>query len=85
MAYDLVIRGGTLVDGSGAPRFTADVGIKDGMIAEIGRITSAASHTIEADGLIVSPGFITSSRSRETFSRYAGSFLSNFSSRTRRA
>ena len=58
MAYDLVIRGGTLVDGSGAPRFTADVGIKDGMIAEIGRITSAASHTIEADGLIVSPGFI---------------------------
>lgn len=58
MAYDLVIRGGTLVDGSGAPRFTADVGIKDGMIAEIGRITSAASHTIDADGLIVSPGFI---------------------------
>ncbi|WP_425065465.1 N-acyl-D-amino-acid deacylase family protein [Reyranella sp.] len=58
MAYDLVIRGGTLVDGSGAPRFTADVGIKDGMIAEIGRITSAASQTIDADGLIVSPGFI---------------------------
>ena len=58
MAYDLVIRGGTVVDGSGAKRFTADVGIKDGMIAEVGRITSAASRTIDADGLIVSPGFI---------------------------
>ena len=58
MAYDLVIRGGTVVDGSGARRFTADVGIKDGMIAEIGRITSTASPTIDADGLIISPGFI---------------------------
>jgi N-acyl-D-aspartate/D-glutamate deacylase len=58
MAYDLVIRGGTVVDGSGAARVTADVGIKDGMIAEVGRITSAAARTIDADGLIVSPGFI---------------------------
>jgi N-acyl-D-amino-acid deacylase len=58
MAHDLVIRGGTVVDGSGAKRFTADVGIKDGMIAEIGRITSTAARTIDADGLIVSPGFI---------------------------
>ena len=58
MTHDLVIRGGTIVDGSGAKRFTADIGIKDGMIAEVGRITSAASRTIDADGLIVSPGFI---------------------------
>lgn len=58
MAHDLVIRGGTVVDGSGAKRFTADVGIKDGMIAEIGRITSTAARAIDADGLIVSPGFI---------------------------
>ena len=58
MAHDLVIRGGTVVDGSGAKRFAADVGIKDGMIAEIGRITSTAARTIDADGLIVSPGFI---------------------------
>lgn len=58
MAYDLVIRGGTVVDGSGAQRFTADVGIREGRIAEVGRITSPASRTIEADGLIVSPGFI---------------------------
>lgn len=58
MAYDLVIRGGTVVDGSGTQRFTADVGIRDGRIAEVGRITSAASRTIDADGLIVAPGFI---------------------------
>jgi N-acyl-D-amino-acid deacylase len=58
MAHDLVIRGGTVVDGSGAQRFTADVAIKDGKIAEIGRVTAPASKTIDADGLIVSPGFI---------------------------
>ncbi len=58
MAHDLVIRGGTLVDGSGTRRFTADVGIRDGMIAEVGRITATAGRTIDADGLIVSPGFI---------------------------
>lgn len=58
MAHDTVIRGGTVVDGSGARRFTADVGIKDGKIAEIGRITAPAAKTIDADGLIVSPGFI---------------------------
>lgn len=58
MTHDLVIRGGTVIDGSGAKRFTADIGIKDGTIAEVGRITSTASRTIDADGLIVSPGFI---------------------------
>ncbi len=58
MPHDLVIRGGTVVDGSGKQRFTADVGIKDGMIAEVGRITAPAARTIDADGLIVSPGFI---------------------------
>ncbi|MBN9087067.1 MAG: amidohydrolase family protein [Reyranella sp.] len=58
MALDLVIRGGTVVDGSGKPRFTADIGIKDGRIAEIGKVTTAAARTLDADGLIVSPGFI---------------------------
>ena len=58
MALDLVIRGGTVVDGSGKPRFGADVGIKDGRIVEIGRVSATPTRTIDADGLIVSPGFI---------------------------
>ena len=58
MALDLVIRGGTVVDGSGKPRFGADLGIKDGRIVEIGRITAKAARTLDADGLIVAPGFI---------------------------
>lgn len=58
MALDTVIRGGTVVDGSGKARFTGDIGIKDGRIVEIGKVTTAASRTLDADGLIVSPGFI---------------------------
>ena len=58
MGLDLLIRNGTVVDGSGAARYRADVGITDGRIAEIGRIRSAAARTIDAEGLIVAPGFI---------------------------
>ena len=58
MSLDLLIRGGTVIDGSGGKRFVADVGISNGRIAKIGRITDAATRTIDADGLIVSPGFI---------------------------
>src|SRR5438876_10043708 len=58
MALDLLIRGGTIVDGSGAARYPGDVGIRSGRIVEIGRIRSAAERTIDADGLIVAPGFI---------------------------
>ena len=58
MALDTVIRGGTVVDGSGKPRFSADIGIKDGRIVEIGKVTTPAARTLDADGLIVSPGFI---------------------------
>jgi N-acyl-D-aspartate/D-glutamate deacylase len=58
MALDLVIKNGTVVDGSGGPRYRADVGIKDGRIVEIGRISAAAERAIAADGLIVAPGFI---------------------------
>jgi N-acyl-D-aspartate/D-glutamate deacylase len=58
MALDLVIRGGSVVDGSGKPRFGADVGIKDGRIVEIGKVSGTAARTIDADGLIVAPGFI---------------------------
>jgi N-acyl-D-aspartate/D-glutamate deacylase len=58
MGLDLLIKNGTVVDGSGAARYRADVGIKDGRIAEIGRIRSATTLTIDAEGLIVAPGFI---------------------------
>ena len=58
MALDLLIRGGSIVDGSGAARYRGDVAIRDGRIVELGRIRSAAERTIDADGLIVAPGFI---------------------------
>ena len=58
MTFDLLIRNGTLVDGSGMPRYRADVGVSQGRIAEIGRISSPADETIDADGMIVAPGFI---------------------------
>src|SRR5690348_5659455 len=58
MSLDLVVKNGTVVDGSGGPRYQADIGIKDGNIVEIGRIRAAAEQTIDADGLIVAPGFI---------------------------
>src|SRR5258705_3027251 len=58
MSLDLLIRNGTIVDGSGAARYRGDVGIKDGRIIEIGRIRASAERTIDADGLIVAPGFV---------------------------
>ncbi len=57
--FDLVIRGGRIVDGSGAPWFVADVGIRAGKIAKIGRIDAAdGTAVVEAAGLVVAPGFI---------------------------
>nr|MCH9673981.1 amidohydrolase family protein [Gammaproteobacteria bacterium] len=58
MKYDLVIRDGTVVDGSGLPRFRADVGMVHGKIAAIGRIRDAAKEVIDAEGMVVAPGFI---------------------------
>jgi N-acyl-D-aspartate/D-glutamate deacylase len=58
MAFDLVIRGGRVVDGTGMPSFQADVAILDGRIARIGRATGAAKRVIDADGAVVTPGFI---------------------------
>jgi N-acyl-D-amino-acid deacylase len=58
MAYDLIIKNGMVVDGSGFSRYRADVAVKDGTIAEIGRITAAAETTIDAKGMFVAPGVI---------------------------
>ncbi len=58
MDFDLLIRNGRVVDGSGLPSFVADVGIKDCKIAEIGRLHGTAARTVDADGFVVSPGFI---------------------------
>ena len=58
MAFDLLIRGGTLVDGTGAAARTADVAVKDGRIVEVGRVTGSAARTLDADGLTVTPGFV---------------------------
>ena len=58
MSLELLIRNATVVDGSGAPRYRSDVGVANGQIVELGRIRSRAQRTIDADGLIVAPGFI---------------------------
>jgi N-acyl-D-aspartate/D-glutamate deacylase len=58
MAYDLLIKNGTLVDGTGAPARRADVAITGGKITEIGKVTGGAATVIDADGLVVAPGFI---------------------------
>ncbi|WP_252257991.1 N-acyl-D-amino-acid deacylase family protein [Erythrobacter aurantius] len=57
-AFDLIIRGGTIVDGTGAERFTGDVAIKDGLIAAVGAVSGDATHEIDAAGKIVAPGFV---------------------------
>ncbi|MEZ4287582.1 MAG: amidohydrolase family protein [Polyangiales bacterium] len=56
--YDLKIVGGTVVDGTGGERFSADVGVVGGVITEIGRCDGAAKRTIDAKGAIVAPGFV---------------------------
>jgi N-acyl-D-aspartate/D-glutamate deacylase len=56
--YDIVIKGGTIVDGSGGPARTGDVAVQDGWIAAVGRIDAPARRTIGADGLLVTPGFV---------------------------
>ncbi|MBX6389035.1 MAG: D-aminoacylase [Frankia sp.] len=56
--YDLIIRGGTVVDGTGAPARTADVAVTDGRIVAVGAVDGQARRVADADGLVVTPGFV---------------------------
>jgi len=58
MTHDLVIVGGTVVDGTGAPPRRADVAIRDGIIVEVGRVRGSTKRKLDADGALVTPGFI---------------------------
>jgi N-acyl-D-amino-acid deacylase len=56
--YDLVVRGGRIYDGSGAPSYVGDVGITNGLITKVGRIRERGLREVDADGLAVTPGFV---------------------------
>jgi N-acyl-D-aspartate/D-glutamate deacylase len=56
--HDLVIKNGTIVDGTGGPRFQGDVAVKAGQIVGVGKVEGTAHRTIDAEGLVVTPGFV---------------------------
>jgi N-acyl-D-aspartate/D-glutamate deacylase len=58
MSFDLKIVGGTVIDGTGAPAFHANVGVRDGRIVEVGACSGVADQVIDAEGAIVTPGFV---------------------------
>ena len=58
VVHDLVIRGGNVVDGTGSPGRTADVAIDDGVVTEVGRVDGPGTRELDADGLLVTPGFV---------------------------
>lgn len=58
MSLDLKIAGGTIVDGTGAARYNADIGIRNGRVVEIGSISTSAKRTLNAHGALVTPGFV---------------------------
>src|SRR5690349_10745894 len=58
MAYDLLIKNGRIIDGSGMPSFMGDIAVKNGKIAEIGKLSGAADQIVDAGGQVVAPGFI---------------------------
>jgi N-acyl-D-amino-acid deacylase len=56
--FDVIIRGGTIVDGTGSEPFKGDIGVKDGVITALGHVSGSADQEIDADGRVVTPGFI---------------------------
>jgi N-acyl-D-aspartate/D-glutamate deacylase len=56
--YDLIVRGGTIADGRGAPLFEADIAVTDGLIVKVGKVDGSAEEEIDARGLLVTPGFV---------------------------
>src|SRR5262252_10401041 len=58
MAYDLLVQNGRIVDGSGMPAFMGDVAVHHGKIVALGKLSGSAMRTIDAEGLVVAPGFI---------------------------
>ena len=58
MAYDLLIKNGRIIDGSGMPAFRGDVAVRGGKIVELGKLGGAATRVIDANGLVVAPGFV---------------------------
>ena len=58
MAYDLIIRNGTIVDGLGGEPYTGDVAVIGGVIAAVGDVDGEAAREIDATGLLVTPGFV---------------------------
>jgi len=56
--FDLVIRGATVVDGTGRPGVTTDVAVRGGLVADVGRVDGVGASEIDADGLVVTPGFV---------------------------
>jgi N-acyl-D-aspartate/D-glutamate deacylase len=81
MAYDLLIKNGRVVDGSGAPAFHADVAVQDGKIVGVGKANGAAAkRTIDAEGRVVAPGFIdhhTHFDPQAVWDPYCGSWVHN--------
>jgi N-acyl-D-aspartate/D-glutamate deacylase len=67
--HDTIIRGGTVFDGLGGAARTADIAITDGRIAEIGKIAAPAREVVDADGAVVTPGFV------DIHTHYDGQFL----------
>ena len=58
MAYDLLLRNGRIVDGSGMPEFAGDVAVADGKIVEVGKLGGSARRTLDVQGQVIAPGFI---------------------------